>query len=130
MTLPYHPKRGEILICDLDTGFQPPEMGKRRPVVVVSKRESHGRGLCTVVPLSTTESHTPKWHHPLPHVQVPGWQPAGVMWAKCDLPITVAFGRLNKPYRRTRHGRAFVEVMLVDVDMAAIDACLRSYLGL
>ena len=35
MTLPYFPRRGEVLICDFDSGFLPPEMVKKRPVVVV-----------------------------------------------------------------------------------------------
>lgn len=132
MTLPYFPKRGEVLVCDLDTGFQPPEMVKKRPVVVVSTKQSHGRKLCTVVPFSTTETVPPSaWHHPLPHVIIPGWKASGPIWAKCDLLVTVGFARLNKPYVKTRsHGRSYVEVVLAPQDMAAIDACLRAYLSL
>jgi uncharacterized protein YifN (PemK superfamily) len=132
MPLPYHPKRGEVLICDFDTGFQPPEMVKKRPAVVVSVKESHGRKLCTVVPFSTTAASPPSvWHHPLPHVRIPGWEPTAPMWAKCDMLATVSFQRLNKPYVKTRnHGRSFVEVILVRDDMEAIATRLRAYLGL
>jgi uncharacterized protein YifN (PemK superfamily) len=132
MTLPYFPKRGEVLICDLDTGFRPPEMVKKRPVVVVSIKASHRRRLCTVVPFSTTEPLPPaSWHHALPHLKVPGWQADGTIWAKCDMLVTVGFERLNKPYVKTRsHGRSYVEVVLVEEDMQAIEKCLRSYLGL
>jgi uncharacterized protein YifN (PemK superfamily) len=131
MALPYFPKRGEVLICDFDSGFQPPEMVKKRPAVVISCKESHGRRLCTVVPFSTTESKPAgPWHHPLPHVRVPGWQAQGPIWAKCDMLATVSFWRLNKPYVKTRHGRAFRELVLVDEDMVAIDRCLRAYLAL
>jgi uncharacterized protein YifN (PemK superfamily) len=131
MALPYHPKRGEVLICDFDSGFQPPEMVKKRPAVVVSVKASHGRKLCTVVPFSTTEANPPSaWHHALPHVRVPGWQAAGVIWAKCDMLTTVSFWRLNKPYVKTHHGRAFRELVLTEPDMRAIDSCIRHYLGL
>ena len=131
MPLPYHPARGEVLICDFDTGFKPPEMVKKRPVVVVSTKESHGRKLCTVVPISTTESMKPSpWHHTLSHLTVPGWKATGPMWAKCDMIATVSFDRLNKPYMSTRSGRSYSTVMLVGEDMLCINACLLSYLAL
>lgn len=99
--------------------------------MVVSVKESHGRRLCTVVPFSTTEAAQPSpWHHALPHVTVPGFQANGLIWAKCDMLATVSFERLNKPYVKTRHGRNYVTTLLVPEDMAAIDALLRSYLGL
>lgn len=41
-----------VLICDFTTGFQAPEMVKKRPVVVVSPRRRIGQ-VCTVVPLSS-----------------------------------------------------------------------------
>ena len=52
MALKYPPKVGTLWICDFNTGFKPPEMIKRRPVVVISPRRS--TELCTIVPLSTT----------------------------------------------------------------------------
>lgn len=131
MALPYFPKRGEVLVCDFDTGFQPPEMVKKRPVVVVSRKDTHNRRLCTVVPFSTTAPEpVHKWHHPLPHVQVPGLKAIDTMWAKCDMVVTVSFERLNKPYVKTRHGRSFRELVLDERDMQAIDDCLRVYLSL
>jgi uncharacterized protein YifN (PemK superfamily) len=131
MALPYFPRRGEVLICDFDTGFQPPEMVKKRPVVVLSLKESHSRKLCTVVPFSTTAPMSARaWHHPLTHVKIPGLQPAGPMWAKCDMLATVGFDRLNKPYLKTRHGRSYQELILDPVDMRAIEHCICAYLGL
>lgn len=131
MALPYFPRRGEVLVCDFDTGFQPPEMVKKRPVVVVSRRDSHSRRLCTVVPFSTTAPMPAMpWHHPLPHVSVPGLQAAAQMWAKCDMVATVSFERLNKPYVKTRQGRSYRELVLEAQDMSAIEACLRAYLAL
>lgn len=131
MALPYFPCRGEVLVCDFDSGFQPPEMVKKRPVVVVSRKDSHARRLCTVVPFSTTKP-TPvmPWHHPLPHVTVPGLHAATPIWAKCDMVATVSFERLHKPYVKTRQGRSYRELLLMDGDMAAIETCLRAYLGL
>jgi uncharacterized protein YifN (PemK superfamily) len=131
MALPYYPRRGEVLVCDFDTGFQPPEMVKKRPVVVISVKESHARKLCTVVPFSTTPAHPASpWHHPLPHLRIPGWQPTGPMWAKCDMLATVSFARLNKPYLRHRSGRHYQTVLLVADDLDAIDRRLRAYLAL
>ncbi|WP_155740060.1 type II toxin-antitoxin system PemK/MazF family toxin [Pandoraea pnomenusa] len=98
MPLPYHPKRGEVLVCDFSTGFRAPEMVKIRPVIVMSSKESHSRRLCTVVPISTTSPKPVKsWHHNLLPFAIPGWECADPMWAKCDMVQTVSFDRLNKP---------------------------------
>lgn len=131
MALPYFPRRGEVLICDFDSGFQPPEMVKKRPVVVISSKESHARRLCTVVPFSTTAPISPgKWQHCLEHVAVPGWQAKGQMWAKCDMLGTVGFERLHKPYTKSRHGRVYQTLILDEADLTAIECCLRTYLSL
>ncbi len=52
------------------------------------------------------------------------------MWAKCDMLVTVGFDRLNKPYYKNRHGRQYTELVLDDVDMRALEQCLRAYLTL
>jgi len=133
MALPYIPARGEILICDFNTGFRQPEMVKRRPTIVVSHKSSHGRRLCTVVPLSTTAPAPVKhWHYALSHVQIPGWDPQGkTMWAKCDMLATVSFDRLRKPYKKTQHsGRKYTAVFLCPEDLTSIEGCIKAYLGL
>ena len=131
MALPYYPHQGEIIVCDFEDCAPGAEMIKRRPVIVVSRHESHSRRLCTVVPLSTTAPVPPRsWHHALPHVAVTGWQAGGVMWAKCDMLATVSFERLNKPYIKTRHGRNYVTHKLDAEDLAAVLAGIRAYLGL
>lgn len=131
MALPYFPHQGEILICDFDDLARGAEMVKCRPVIVVSRHESHGRRLCTVVPLSTTAPNPPHaWHHPLPHLKVTGFQANGPIWAKCDMLATVSFIRLNKPYIRTRSGRNFVTHKLAEDDLSAVLQGIRSYLGL
>lgn len=131
MRLPYLPKTGEVLICNFDDGgFMPPEMVKRRPVVVVSRKDSHDRYLCTVVPISSTPPDERKvWHHPLPHLRVPGFEDTHDRWAKCDMIATVGFERLTKPYRHTMgHGRQFIGVHLRDEDLAAVRECIKHYL--
>lgn len=98
MTLPYHPRPGEILICDFDGAARGAEMVKRRPVIVVSSRESHARRLCTVVPISTTApGNLQSWHVRLQSLTVTGWQTDCDCWAKCDMLCTVSFERLCKP---------------------------------
>ncbi len=87
-----------VLLCDYGMGgFVPPEMVKRRPVVIVSPRLPHRDGLCTVVPLSGTPPL-----HAVPYVvkvdlPEPLPDPFGerTFWAKCDMVGTVAFGRLD-----------------------------------
>ena len=123
----YFPRPGDVLICDYSTGFIAPEMVKRRPVVVVSGRERHGRKLCTVVPLSTTDPvPVEAWHHCLP-VAIPGWN-AAMCWAKCDMLATVSFDRLDKPHSKTRHGRTYHTVRLSSTDLLAVRHGVLSYL--
>lgn len=94
----FYPKTGHVLICNFDTGFVPPEMVKKRPIVVISKTETHSRRLCTVIPLSTT---TPKiikpWHVALKNGSISASAETETIWAKCDMIYTVSFDRLEIP---------------------------------
>lgn len=125
----YNIKTGQVLICDFERGFVPPEMVKKRPVVVISKNSTHSRGLCTIVPLSTTKP-TPieLWHvalssNPLPHlgnsIQV---------WAKCDMVYTVSHQRLNRPHHKKAGKRDYLEAKVSATDLQAIFNGLRAYL--
>lgn len=125
MPILFRPKRGQILICDFDTGFRPPEMIKVRPVVVVSPRRRTGPGLCTVVPLSSAKPEPPEpYHHPLSPLAYP---PArGPMWAKCDMLATVSCARLDRVMVRLPCGkREYRALEMPEADMAAIEVCLR-----
>lgn len=95
--LKFHPKAGTILICDYSPGFKVPEMVKRRLVVVVSPRLRRRHGLCSVVPLSTTEPNpTEAWHYPLQFERsFPKPFSAQDCWEKCDMLATVGFHRLS-----------------------------------
>lgn len=103
MALSYHPKPGEIVLCDYSSGFMPPEMVKRRPVVIVSPRLRRRSDLVAVVPLSTTPPNPAELHHCSITLAVPLPKPfdAPQMWAKCDMVATVAMARLD----RFRDGR-------------------------
>jgi uncharacterized protein YifN (PemK superfamily) len=103
MPLNFHPAPGLILICDFTTGFQPPEMVKKRPVVVISPRRRNGQ-LVTVVPLSSVEPiPSEPWHHKL----VDGTYPLArsPMWAKCDMVQTVGTFRLDRVMTKDINGK-------------------------
>lgn len=127
----FYPKRGHVLICDFDRGFVAPEMVKRRPVVVISRAETHRRRLCTVVPFSTTTPHPVQpWHVLIQEAPLPGALIHAQIWAKCDMLYTVSFERLNKLHRKTRQGREYLSPRLNTTDLQAIMEGVRAYLGL
>jgi uncharacterized protein YifN (PemK superfamily) len=134
MPLPtYAPQPGAVLICDFSLGtVVGDEMVKKRPVIVVSRKEANNGRLCTVVPLSTTPTvPCPAWHYPMPHLRIPGFKPHPTVWAKTDLVATVSHVRLNKPYKRTHgHGRVYIDLRLDPADLVALRECLRRYLQL
>lgn len=89
---------GTVVLCDYAMGgFRPPEMVKKRPVIIMSPRLPHRDGLCAVVPLSGSAPGIDvpyvvrlEMSQPLPYPF-----PARVFWAKCDMLSTVAFERLD-----------------------------------
>lgn len=131
MPITFHPKAGTLLMCDFTTGFKPPEMVKVRPVIVVSRKNSH---IAIVVPLSTVE--------PIPfgpcHVEMsldslPNSLRDKRCWAKCDMVSHVAFWRLD----RVKNGkcpktgkRIYVAPQITDVDLAQIRQALKYVLML
>lgn len=103
MALSYHPRTGEIVLCNYNTGFIAPEMVKLHPVVVVSPRLRRRDNLVSVVPLSTTPPTPAELHHCQIALAIALPKPfdAPIMWAKCDMMATVALARLD----RFRDGR-------------------------
>lgn len=95
MPINYHPRAGQILVCNLD-GFQEPEMVKTRPVIVISPKLPHRSGIATIVPISTTAPR-----HDLPFVvrlsknYHPQAQDDLPCWAKCDMVLNLGVYRLN-----------------------------------
>lgn len=133
MAIRFPPAPGDILICDFSNGFRPPEMVKRRPVLVLSPRLRHRDGLCTVVPLSTT---VPRRNVPyqclvtLPFAPPPPFQAIKV-WAKADMLATVAFGRLDlmRSARKANGKRAWLKIRLSEQDFTRVQDCVRAALG-
>jgi mRNA interferase MazF len=130
MAITFHPRPGTLLMCDF-TGFKPPEMVKKRPVVVVSR--SH-RQLATVVPLSTV---APCPFEPC-HVEMcVGSMPKSLQsqrcWAKCDRVTCVAFCRLDRIMdgKDPKTGRRlYVSPPIEAVDLDQIRQALRHVMGL
>ena len=93
MAIQQHPEVGDVLLCDF-SGFQAPEMTKRRPVINLTPRRRIGR-VCLVVPLSTTAPDPqPMWHRKV-HVDLPPpFDKSPEAWAKCDMLYAVSFDRL------------------------------------
>lgn len=135
LTIPFYfyPKPGTVMICDFGTGFRPPEMVKKRPVVVISPRSRRGSPLCTVVPLSTAvPDPVQEFHHCLDPESLPGDLATKETWAKCDMVATVSLKRLD----RVRIGqdaagkRIYVAMQVTEEDFAAIRRCVTIALGL
>lgn len=128
MALQFHPEKvGTVLICDF-TNFVKPEMTKRRAVIVVTPKLPNRDGLCTVVPLSTTQPdriwsyhHKIVWDDPLPRPYDSPFH-----WVKCDMLYTVAFCRLNLPHigKDAEGKRIYIVRTIKDEDLRCIRACI------
>lgn len=133
--LQLHLKTGEVVICDF-TGLHEPEMVKRRPVLVISKTSTHWRGLCTIVPLSSSEpTNSLPWHVLLSRNPLSGhlpadhpFQKADRVWAKCDMLYTFAFDRITRPHIRSQGSRTYPPVRLPKEDLSAVFDGVRAYL--
>lgn len=91
----------------ISTGFQPPEMVKRRQVVVVSPRRRHHSGLCLAVPSSTVvPDPVEAFHHLIPVGTYPFFHPQSDVWAKGDMLTCVAFRRLDRVLLNGRYDSA------------------------
>jgi mRNA interferase MazF len=116
---------GTILLCDYSRGgFQPPEMVKRRPAIVISPRLPHRDGLCTVVPISADQpDHDVRYVVRLEFdLPLPDPFSYKVAWAKCDMLATVGFARLDLFHtERDQYGkRRYLHPKLSEVDLQRI----------
>jgi uncharacterized protein YifN (PemK superfamily) len=119
------PERGHILLCDFDMANVPPEMRKKRRIVVVSPRSHNRARRCVVVPFSATE----------PYEMTSAYVPfdAGLYrslsiptWAICDAVSHVSFDRLD----RVRIGREFLTEIMESRDLKRVTAGLQHALGI
>ncbi|MDX8400832.1 MAG: type II toxin-antitoxin system PemK/MazF family toxin, partial [Gallionellaceae bacterium] len=127
----FHPDYGTILICDFGTGFKPPEMVKKRPVLVVSHRRRWNSNTVTVVPLSTKQpTITHDWHHLVDMRVMPINFQRQPTWAKCDMLTTVALWRLDRVMHKVAGKRSYVAPKLGNHDMRAIKTAIQAHLHL
>lgn len=82
------PKIRQFYWCDFPQDAQLPEFWKRRPVVILSYRNTL-HGAVTVIPCSTQAQPGNRWAFPL-RTTIDG----RAAWAICDKPATVAVSRL------------------------------------
>ncbi|HEY0381572.1 MAG TPA: type II toxin-antitoxin system PemK/MazF family toxin [Candidatus Elarobacter sp.] len=89
---PFYPKKRMILMCDFDRGgFLPPEMVKRRRVVVLRVFSR----IALVVPLSATEPKPLRAFHAA--IDPAGYGAITVpVWAKADTLAHVSLERLDR----------------------------------
>jgi mRNA interferase MazF len=122
MPLLYHPKIGDVLICEFPSCLREPEMIKKRPAIVVT-REHKGRGrLCTIVPLSTTEPDCVRAYHVrIAEAGLPASLRSRHHWAKCDMLYTFCLDRMDRVRcgRDRRTGQRIYESGRISVDEIA-----------
>lgn len=126
---------GTILVCDYSRGgFQPPEMIKRRPAIVVSPRLRHRDGLCAVVPISSQPNARECDY--VVRLEFDPCLPApfsnAVGWAKCDMLATVGFDRLDlfRTGRDQFGKRKYLHPMLTVEDLKRVRIGILYGLGL
>lgn len=132
LPITFHPETGTVLMCDFSSGFNPPEIVKKRPVVVVSPRRNNAQ-LCTVVPLSTTAPNPVQdHHHRLDPASLPKALREKETWAKCDVIMTVALSRLDriKDGRGPNGARKYITGKLTPADLKAVRCGVLFALGL
>lgn len=96
MAISYHPGQGVILACDY-RNLVPPEMDKKRPVIIMCKQIHERTNLCTVVPISTTPPEKMMPYHLKLFIDPPLPKPYENQhcWVKTDLIMSVSFQRLH-----------------------------------
>ena len=95
MAISFHPRAGQVLMCDLD-GFREPEMVKVRPVVVISPKLPHRSNIVTAVPISLSPpTHALPFVYKLSRNYHPGELDSLDCWAKCDMVMNISLARLD-----------------------------------
>ena len=82
------PKVRQLYWCDFPKDAQLPEFWKRRPVIIISYRNTLS-GAVTVIPCSTRDQEGNPWAYKLT-TTIDG----KAAWAICDKPTTLAVSRL------------------------------------
>ena len=98
MPIQFPPQQRTILLCDYARGgFQPPEMVKRRPALVISPRLPHRDNLVAVVPMSGSPPRPEVPYVVRLELPEPLPEPFAetIWWVKADMIATVGFQRLD-----------------------------------
>ena len=103
--------------------------------MAVSPRYRRQTGLCTVIPLSTTEPDPILEHHYLLTftTELPPPFQGNQKWLKGDMIYTMSFSRLDRPHIAkdpTTGKRRYLDIVLPASDMAMVDLCIKASLGL
>jgi len=132
MAIEKHPARGTILTCNFDTGFIPPEMVKRRLVVVISPDIKQRQNLCTVVPLSKTEPKQVMPYHAKLRITPPleGWDDI-YRWIKGDMVYAASLSRLDLIRTKSNdRKRTYRYSKISDADLNTVMRCVLCGMGL
>jgi len=99
VAITFHPRPGQILLCDFSQGFQEPEMVKsNRPVVILTPPIAGRAHLVTVLALSAkAPTRVMPYHYQIPVSSMPqlGRFQNDDTWVKGDMIYTVGFHRLD-----------------------------------
>ncbi len=118
MSLQTYPGPWRIMMCDFNTGFQPPELVKRRPVITLSRRRRDNAPLCTVIPISSTPPEVVRdFHYQLPAGELPRYlrDRYAENWVKIDMIQTVGFFRLTLLWSgRDLHGNRRYDTSFIE----------------
>ena len=114
MKLSFHPRAGQVLMCDF-SGFKEPEMVKPRPVIVISPKLPYRDGLVAVVPISLTEPrHTLPFCFRLSKNYRPDEPDNLPCWAKADMVLNLGVYRMSG-FKIGRRRWAFPQLSGVDL---------------
>ncbi len=127
MGLNFYPRSGQIFVGDF-TDLKPPEINKKRPVIVISPKLPYRSELATIVPISTT---APRHSLPFVHKLAKNYTPWGIetddCWAKCDLVMNISLRRMSA-FKVDR--RKYIYPTLSPEDLAAVRKAVLAGLGL
>ena len=127
MALVFHPRAGQIFMCDL-SGFKEPEMVKSRPVIVVSPRLPHRQDIVAIVPISLTPPrHLLPFCFKLSKNYHPGEPDDVPTWAKADMLLNFGTYRLSA-FKIGR--RKYAYPTLTPEDLAGVRHAILCGLGL
>jgi len=132
MAIKFFPIPDTVLMCDYGSGgFVPPEMVKRRRVVVVSPRFEKGHSrIALVVPISTTAPRIERAVHVrIESGKYPFLHETDPTWVKADMLSHVGFARLDRIWVGGGSARGSETVLQAD-DFKRVQAAVIHALGM